>query len=123
MLYNIESSAFIRKVSAWYQLILLYLRRKVDAVYPNYTQGPEVFVEKQLSIFKKYGLVDHITYQSFDWRTIKFVGMEYRQWLPALILFVSVKGKVAQPRDISACRVSSSRVASRIPISTLILCF
>jgi glycerophosphoryl diester phosphodiesterase len=28
-------------------------------------------VDKQLELFQKYDLVDRITYQSFDWRTIK----------------------------------------------------
>lgn len=53
------------------------MSRKVDAVYPNYTRGPEVFVDKQLAIFQKYGLVKHITYQTLDWRTIKLVRGTY----------------------------------------------
>lgn len=51
--------------------VLYNIESKVNAVYPNYTQSPEVFVREQLKTFRKYGLVDHITYQSFDWRTIK----------------------------------------------------
>ncbi|KAK9893671.1 PLC-like phosphodiesterase [Cystobasidium minutum MCA 4210] len=60
--------------------VLYNIESKVDAVFPNYTQGPEVFVEKQLATFQKYGLVDHITYQSFDWRTIQLS----KKRLPAL---------------------------------------
>lgn len=50
MLYNIES--------------------KVNPEQTNLTRGPEDFVKAQHAVFKANGLVDRITYQSFDWRTL-----------------------------------------------------
>jgi hypothetical protein len=77
------------------QFFTVTVLRKVDAVYPNLTRGPEVFVEKQLAIFRKYKLVDRITYQSFDWRTIKMVraNRKYDQAsaMFTLIVFASVQ--------------------------------
>lgn len=59
---------------------LYNIESKVNPIQRNQTQAPEVFVEKQLAAFQKYGVVDRITYQSFDWRTIK----QSKKILPAL---------------------------------------
>ena len=60
--------------------VLFNIESKVDPIQRNLTQAPEVFVEKQLEVFQNYNLVDRITYQSFDWRTIK----QSKGILPAL---------------------------------------
>ena len=54
--------------------------RKINPVVPEQTRSPEDFVDAQLEVFQKYGLVDRITYQSFDWRSIKLS----KQILPSL---------------------------------------
>lgn len=44
---------------------------KVNPIETNSTRRPEDFAELQLKAFKDNGVVDRVTYQSFDWRTLK----------------------------------------------------
>ncbi|KAG5648230.1 hypothetical protein DXG03_006187 [Asterophora parasitica] len=52
--------------------IIFNVESKVDAVTPNNTRSAEDFVALQHAVFKKSGYSSKsITYQSFDWRTLK----------------------------------------------------
>ncbi|ODN76586.1 hypothetical protein L202_05245 [Cryptococcus amylolentus CBS 6039] len=59
--------------------VLFNIESKVDGDYHNLTRGPEDFVDAMGTIFYAQGedVVDRITHQSFDWRSIKLSKEKY----------------------------------------------
>lgn len=62
------------------------IETKSEAAHPEYTPDPESFVKMFLSLVKKHKLLDRVTLQSFDYRTLKIANeIEPRLQLSLLI--------------------------------------
>ncbi|WVO17783.1 hypothetical protein L204_105481 [Cryptococcus depauperatus] len=59
--------------------ILFNIESKIDGDFHNLTRGPEDFVDAMGKIFMAQGadVVDRITHQSFDWRSLKISKEKY----------------------------------------------
>ncbi|CED84305.1 plc-like phosphodiesterase [Phaffia rhodozyma] len=50
--------------------VLYNIESKVDGDFRNLTRAPEDFVAAYETLYKKWNLIDRITHQSFDWRSL-----------------------------------------------------
>jgi glycerophosphoryl diester phosphodiesterase len=58
------------------------IETKISPEHPNDTVSPEVFVQKLLEVIDKHRMVQRVTIQSFDWRTLSLV----KQYSPSIRL-------------------------------------